>query len=728
MIPEQPRGVDDVPVTGTAREVDHDRTMIIPVTEVRESPGPKSDPAFGTDRARDADATTVIPTVDAEATTMIPAAGSDATTVIPAAWRPARILARLTVSGGQDAHHVDGARRRRRLYTLPVLGLAPELLAVSAVGVVLVAVAYLGGRDQASWAPYAYWVGQVVVFTPIVFRLLSRHLTGSTESFLLAIGLAINQYLLKWMYSPDEFRFPDELQHWLSTSIVIESGRLFQPNTALPVAAHFPGLEEVGAAVADLTGMSVTASGMLVAGILHLTFVGALFMMVRRAGGSPSMAGAACAIYATSLHYLFFDSMYIYQTAALPFLMVVVWATRAWRRDEPGYLPYALVGGVAVIVVAVSHHVTAVVMVGTLALLVACDRAAPRLFAGRGLAGRPSPRLSVPVLGGVALVVVTAWFTLVAHEIFDYLGAPLQSMTDSLTHLFAGQESQTSVAPGNPPWQLAIQAVSLLSLLIVLVRASWVAWHGRERDGWRLALLAGSYLFFATSALRVAGVQGPELAGRASTFTYVPMSLLAATTIVEWRRSLRPETWPGVVGRWLAGRWWVQPASLGAAMATLLLVGARLGGWPPTWGLLPGPYLVAGFERAVDAPGVSAAEWFRSSLGERNRVAADITGVTLTSTYGRQEPVREAADLYYDPVWGLRDQQILQSLQIGYVWVDMRMARQTPVSGAYFEGDPQADQHTSPIPLANLTKFDEIPGVNLVYDNGGIRIYDVRGA
>ena len=35
---------------------------------------------------------------------------------------------------------------------------------------------------------------------------------------------AVNQYLLKWMYSPDQFRFPDELQHWLATSIINESG------------------------------------------------------------------------------------------------------------------------------------------------------------------------------------------------------------------------------------------------------------------------------------------------------------------------------------------------------------------------------------------------------------------------------------------------------------------------------------------------------------------------
>ncbi|GII23956.1 hypothetical protein Pme01_35530 [Planosporangium mesophilum] len=582
----------------------------------------------------------------------------------------------------------------------------------------LVAFAYAGGRTGAAWASTAYWVGQVVVYTPIVFRLLSRRLTGVTESFLLAMGLAVNQYMLKWMFSPDQFRFPDELQHWLSTTIVLETGRLFQPNSALPVAAHFPGLEEMGSALVSLTGLSVTDAGLLTAGVLRLVFVGALFMMVRRAGGSPSLAGATCAIYATALHYLFFNAMYIYQTAALPFLMLAIWATRSWRSREPGYVPYAVVGVASVAVVAVSHHITAMAMVGTLGLLALCDLVFPATH----------KRRSALALAVTAVVVVVAWVLLVANEIIDYLGAPLQSMLASLTQIFAGGGSKVSVAPGNPLWQLGIQAAALLSLLVLLARASWVALRKRERDAWQWAVLVGSVAFFATSGLRFVGAQGPELAGRASTFTYVPMSMLAAATIVDWRRGLRPHTWPGPLGRLTVNARWARPAPLGAAMATLLMLAARAGGWPPYWEHLPGKYLVSGFERSVVGENVTAAWWTGEALGWRNRFAADLSGATLVSTYGRQDPVGEAADLYYDPVWGLRDQQILQSLQIDYLWVDVRMSQQLPASGVYFVVDPKAQRHVTPVPLENLVKFDHIPGVNLVYDSGNIRIYDVRGA
>jgi len=608
------------------------------------------------------------------------------------------------------------ASRWDRTVTMPVLGLAPELLALSAIGVVLVAVAYFGGRLGAAYAGPLYWAGHVLVYTPIVFRLLSRKLTGFTESFLLVMGLAVNQYLLKWLYSPDQLRFPDELQHWLSTSIVLETGRLFQPNTALPVAAHFPGLEEIGAGVASLTGLPVTASGLLVAGILHLVFVGALFMLVRSAGGTPPLAGATCALYATALHYLFFDSMYLYQTAALPFLVLAIWATRRWRRREPGYLPYAVVGLVSIAVVTVSHHITAFAMVGALGLLALADLVLP---------ARPR-RWSTVSLAGTAAVVVTAWLVFVATEVLDYLAEPVTSLLSGLTHIFSAGGSAQSLAPANPLWELVVEAVGLLCLFVLLVRAGATAIRTRERDAWQWALIAGSALFFGTSTLRFIGADGPELAGRAATFTYIPMSMLAAATIVEWRRSLRPRLWPGPLGRLTTDASWARPAPLGAAMATLLMVGARAGGWPPYWEQLPGRYLVAGFERSVDAQSVAAAQWSRTGLAEDTRVAADTNGINLLSTYGRHDTV--GASLYEDPVWGLRDQQLLASAAVDYLWVDLRMSQQLPAEGGYYPGDPDTGKHTAPLPRAGLTKFDGVPGVSRVYDSGDIEIYDMRGA
>jgi hypothetical protein len=649
----------------------------------------------------------------------VPRAASDDTIVIPrivAGPDDTAVIPRVVESTRPGADSEPA---------LPPLGRAPIVLALSAFGVLLVALSYSGGRSGESWAGGAYWLGQLMVFAPVAARMFFGRLSGVAESFVLVMGLAVNQYAQKWLYSPDQFRFPDELQHWAATDTLLATGRLFQPDTALPVAVHFPGLEEMTAALSSLTGLSITHSGLLVAAVAHLTFIGLLFMMVRGTGGSAELAGAVCVIYATALHYLFFDSMFIYQTAALPFLMLTVWASRMWRPGERRTTPYLVISVLAMAGVALSHHVTAVATIATLALIGGCE----------AVMSRPR-RWGTLIIGGVGALMVTAWFALVAREVFGYLGPPLQDMVNGVAGMLGGGGSSGgSSAPGNPLWQLAVQALGLLALLAILVRAALVSWRASGRfDAWRAAVLIGALVFFGSTAVRFVGSEGPELAGRASTFTYIPMAMLAAGVLVGWRPRLRPPGRPAVlnrvVGRWLEGRRPIRvpPVVLGSVIAVLLMIGARVGGWPPYWEQLPGGYLVSGFERSVDQEGVAAAVWTGDWLGPDHRVAADLTGATLVSTYGKQDPVGEASQLYYDDTWNLDDELLLQSLGVDYLWIDTRISRQLPISGAYFPVDPKNGQHSTPIPAANLSKFDEVAGINRVYDNGDVHIYDMRNA
>ncbi|MET0426245.1 MAG: hypothetical protein ABW046_20420 [Actinoplanes sp.] len=607
---------------------------------------------------------------------------------------------------------------RRATRRLDGVGKAPWVLALSSLGVLLVAVAYAGGRYQTSYPIVIYWIGQVVVFTPVVVRLLSRRLAGSTEAFLLVIGLAVNQYLLKWMYSPDQFRFPDELQHWLATTIINESGSLFQPNTALPPAVHFPGLAEMGASVSQLTGLSVTASGLIVAGVLRLCFVGALFATVQRATRSPTIAGVTCVIYATALHYLFFNAMYLYAVAALPFLMLTVWATRQlWSGAGK---QFALIAVVGIVMTTISHHVTAFVLVLTLLLLAAAELITKR--------PRPWSALLVPAFG---LAVVVGWIAFVARDVIDYLEAPINQAMDTLSMFLADNAEAGSNAASVSFWQLGVQGAGLLCLfaLYLAVTRDMLAQH--DRDSWRWAVLIGGAVFFAGNGVRFLGTNGPEIAGRLTTFTYIPISVVGAYALVNvvqlfpariegkkrWRTPSPP---PPPAGKLLTPR-----LIAGAVAVTVLMIGARVGGWPPSASLLPGPYVAAGFERSVDEYGIAAADWERTALGPDRRIGGDITAVNLSSTYGRQDPVREAAPLFYDEQWGAEDDELVASVGLEYLVVDRRITETLPVNQAYFDNDPHAGQITEPMSIAQISKFDTIPRMSRLYDNGNVRIYSL---
>jgi hypothetical protein len=587
------------------------------------------------------------------------------------------------------------------------LGRAPGVLMLSSFGVLLVAIGYAGGRDGTAAATGAYWIGQVVVFTPVAVRLLSRRLAGVAESFLLVLGLAVNQYLLKWMYSPDQFRFPDELQHWLATTIIVETGALFRPNPALPPAVHFPGLAEMGAAVTGLTGLPVTAAGLLVAGIAHLAFVSALFATVLRASNSPAVAGVACVTYATALHYLFFNSMYLYQTAALPFFVLAIWATRRWRHG--GGPPFAGLAVLSIAVTTVSHHVTAFALVVTMLLM-----------GGTELAVERPRRWSALQMPAGAAAIVAGWILVVATDVIGYLQAPADRIGQSLSQVVTGGASEAAT-PGIAVGQLTLQGLGLIGLFVLYVAVGRDMIRRRDRDAWRWAALIGGAVFFAGNGVRFLGSNGPEAAGRLGTFTYVPISIIAATGLVRAVQII-PRAAPGLrPSRWTRA---VRVAG-GSALLTLLMIGARAGGWPPIGSLLPGRYLAGGFERSVDVYEVAAAKWQRRTLGPGNRVGGDVTAVSLASTYGRQDPVRETAPLFYATGWGLAEDELVRSLHLDYLVVDRRLGTQLPQSDSYFENDPRAGQITRPLTAQQLGKFDSLIDVDRLYDNGAVRVYDM---
>lgn len=735
---------------GDAREDGTGRDVPGPGGDGRDVPGPGGTRRDGpAPDAAVSDGTAVLPRVPADETAVLPRivldpAGTpgpapDATAVIPRVRddgeaAPTAVIPRITVAtGGGATGRGDRIRVRwtgtgsadvpapheRPAIRMPVLGRAPWILLLSALGVVLVALSYVAGWTSQPFGPPLYWLGQGLCFAPVVAALVSRRLTGHAESALLTVGLAVNQYLIKWMYSPDQFRFPDELQHWTGTTILLDSGRLYQPNAALPVAVHFPGLEEMGAAVAALTGMSVTAAGLLVAGMVHLAFVAALYALVCRSGGSPATAGISCVIYATAMHYLFFDSMYIYQTIALPFLVMAVWATRTWRLGRRASLPYGIVGIASIAVVTVSHHVTAFVLVGVLSLI-----ALGELCLRRG-----RRRWSGPVLAGCAATMVGLWIAFPARDVLRYFEQPATGLVESATALVTGSSSQDAPpAPGSPLWQLGVQAVGLSCLLVILLRATWTTWRSRSRDPWQWTLVVGGLLFYASAALRFVGAQGQELAGRASTFTYIPMAILAGVVVGEWRRSLRADDLPRLVRAIAPARSVLShPMVAGTAMATVLMVGARLGGWPPDWGRLPGPLLVDAYGRGVDNQGVAAATWAGRYLPRDSRVACDFTGCSLASSYGRLDPVLYASRLITDPQWTLADEMLVHTQDVDLVWIDLRLSRHLPVTGSYFFGDPLAGRHQTPIAAEALGKFDALPGTDRLYDSGDVRLYDLGG-
>lgn len=581
----------------------------------------------------------------------------------------------------------------------------PGCLFAMASGVLLVALADNAGRHGATagfWVA-VYWLGEAVVFAPAVLRLATRRVMADGEGVGLVLGLATATYLVKYLYSPLSFGFPDELAHYRTATALLNSHHLFGVNYGLPVSPLYPGLEEVTGALVSTTGLSVFAAGLIVAGVAHLVFAAALFLVFRRAGGSAWLAVAAATIYATSPHYQVFDAIFGYQTLALAFFGLALVAVGR-LAGRAGDLRWWLVIAALLLATVATHHVTSYVLGATLLLLAVVTAVGPR-----SVRRTDARRYLVLTLAMAGLVV--AWIAFVAPLTVSYLTPTASNFLGGIRSALAAHTSgQDATAAGPLADQLGNYAAAVLIMVALPVGGRRI-WRTQRHRPWALAMLIGSAGYYLVVALRVTTPDGAEIAGRSLTFLYVPIGFVLAHALVALRDVRLPR-----IARLVP--------TITVLAAVVLLFGGLAAGWPPYWERLPGRYVVDGFESGVTQEGIATAHWVSSTLGGDQRVAADFTNTVLMAGYGGQNVANQIDELFCGPEWTKDDVALARDQGLQYVVVDLRMSESKPASGTYF-----TDQLTAcpaPIPRSNLLKFESVTGVSRIYDSGDILVYDVR--
>ena len=532
-----------------------------------------------------------------------------------------------------------------------------------------------------------YWFGQLLILAPVAARLLSRRVLTAGETVTLIVILVVAEYLVKVCYSPAAFTYADELMHWRTATDILQTGRLFTANNLLPISPYYPGLEEVTAALVSVTGLSIFTSGLIIAGVAHLLFVCVLFVLFRHVGGSHRVAGVAVLLYASESLFQSFDSMFVYQTLAVPFLGLAVLAI--WRLAAPqtagsraGWFTVAALSALATVV---THHVTSYLLVATLEVITV-----GALFArDRALAAWAS------ILVLLSAVSFAAWIVFVAPSTVSYLQPTLDQALQGLRAILLGGNSgappPASAASGPLESQLlAGGAVLIMSALMPV--GWWQVWRRYRRNAWVVAMAIGSASWYVVVAVRLFVADGSELAGRASTFVFVPAGFIAALAVIRLtENSLR---WPIIRG---AVRRRAPLVVATGAVATLVLIfNGLVNGWPPYWERLPGPYQVAGSERSVGPEQVASADWALAVLGKGNRFATDEGDLPVLGSYGDQNTVGDDGFLYMSPTFTQAAAEQVQAQSIGFVLADRRLSEMLPASGQYFPIDANAGQVHSP--------------------------------
>lgn len=591
-------------------------------------------------------------------------------------------------------------QQRAERTTVPLTWM-PRMVALAWFGVFLIAVAYAMGRSSETLDSVPLmWAGQILLFTPIVFRMLQRD-TSAREAFFGATALVLGSYLIKVCYSPIGFRFPDELQHYRTLTDLVATGGVSTRNPALPISPSYPGIELVTAALMQLSELPYFPAALIVVALAHLALAWTIFHMIRALGGSARVAGLAVAVYATQPHYQHFDSMFIYQALGLTFVALCLWCL-VKASDRTGgrprlWLALSALFGIAVVP---THHISTYMLVGMLFLALVVQLVLRQWHVARH---------SLLVFSTVA-VATGVWILFVGTDTALYFEPAAQQLADSVLGFI--HPDQTRAAPPPQFGSLLDRWLAYASVILTGLAVAWgiVQLRRTERSrSWVWVMIVASLTFFAALGVRLVASEGAELYGRAVSFIFIPVAFVVA-----------------IVMRWLL-RWRRVGLSVAIVSMVVIWLGGLTSGWPPAWQRVPTGYLPGGFESSTDAKGIQASEWVASHMPPYGWYwATDSSNYTLVSAIGRQVPNRNASPLFRSQQFTRDDLVFMNRMAIRYVLSDIRLSQDMPADGSYYSDDPMAFRYTEPMSTRQLRKFDRLPAASRLYDNGSIVIYDVE--
>jgi hypothetical protein len=197
------------------------------------------------------------------------------------------------------------------------------------------------------------------------------------------------------------------------------------------------------------------------------------------------------------------------------------------------------------------------------------------------------------------------------------------------------------------------------------------------------------------------------------TFAFFGVGLVVAVGVVRFWQAPMASGWRRTV-----------PA---LAIAVIALGGVTAAALDP----IRGRYKVGADSQSIEPMAIETALWTRRWLGPGNRFVADRINRLLLAGYGRQDVRLDIVDgvataRIYEPIeLSPDDLYALERSEVDFLLVDMRLSTSPPVLGFYFE--PWEHNGNDPLSPSALLKFDDIDGIYRIYDDGWIKIYDVRG-
>lgn len=587
------------------------------------------------------------------------------------------------------------------------LGFTPLLALTNAFGLLMVSFSYYLSIWEYNYpvVELCFSGGLLLLFAPNLLRLLSKAPSRLERIYSLTLlGLAL--YLVQFMKNPGAFSAFDSFLHWRTANDILRTDHLFSLNAMLPVSPYYPGLEIVTDAISSTTGLSIFHAAVLVTLFSRFLMILALFLFFEQITRSSRMAGIGLLIYMANPHFTFFDSIYSYETLALPLAIFMLYILTRYANTGKNQRWVIATAWIVLVAVTITHHMTNYVFDGLLCL-----------WAGISFF-RPVPRkvrihLTAIALFAPLLSLAYAFFlpgNPVWAYLSDYFGSAFKQLEQIVTGSGSARPLFTSALQTPPLWDklFITGAVALVTFSLPFALLSLQRLHRENALAVTFGLISLSYPL--TQVFRFTSF-GTEITDRSAAFLFLPIAYALTILITHF--------WPT---RRLSRR----AISLIAGAILVIFLGNIIVATGPNLTGIPGPYLVVASSRSLEPEGIQDALWGLAYLGPNNRIATDRTNQALMSTYGDQRVLTrlndniDIAPIFYSAQFNSADITLIQSGHIHYLVVDTRLSTSLPLDGTYFENDAPR----TIISRDSLTKFATVAPINRLFDSGDIVIYD----
>ncbi len=577
-----------------------------------------------------------------------------------------------------------------------------------------------------------FWLGMALVYLPLAFAVL---FAWRVPVALRGIAVGAVSYLPTFVRSPLKVFNFDEYGHLGEARQIIFFGKLFQPDSTVPIGAKYPGFETLVVGIARLTGLPIVAAGQLCILACHIVVVLSLLGIAAIVHqGSVRAAMLAGLLYAVSPQFVQFDALFSYETFALPLFMLMLLTCMAGltaRHSSRQRRRYTGLGVFFLLALLITHHLTTIVLGGAL-VLAAVTFGITALHRRR--VDRPSARAAGWVgrrlaLAGIGVVLLVFGYAVaVGADLPAYLGAfPRSAYLGVRSFLGLSRSVNVSTATTYDQRQGATRAlfqgtalptyerlVGIAVQVVLVAICLWVCWRLRRRlTPWLglAILLAGCY--FASLPLSFISVASSG-AHRTWAFTFIGVALVASRIAVLSDPAL-------VVDRPSRAR------ALAGTVGMVLLVGAVLMSSYATsvnlYSRFPGPYVMGADGRDDTSDVQRSATWLLDAAGPGAKILSTRrTAMVFTAVSTAQLVAYPGWQIFYPPTQPNASWiELLRSTGAQYLVVDDRLDSAIPTQ-SYFK-PTELPAPSTPLPVASVEKFKQSSWLQEVHADGHIVIY-----